>query len=38
MNHAIFYQKDDGFIYLKASEQEALDYLLINGQRIEMDQ
>lgn len=34
-NHAYFEQRDDGFIYIKASEEEALDQIQINGEKIE---
>lgn len=34
-NHAIFQQKDDGFIYLMATEPEALEHILVNGQKLE---
>ena len=36
-NHALFHRKDDGLIYLKATEEEALDYILINGERLKED-
>ena len=36
-NHAYFQQKDDGFIYLKATEEEALDHILINGGKMNED-
>ena len=36
-NHAYFEQRDDGFIYIKATEEEALENIMINGERIQED-
>ena len=36
-NHAYFQQKDDGFIYIKATEEEALENIQINGERMQED-
>lgn len=36
-NHAYFQEKDDGFIYLKASEEEALENIMINGEKMQED-
>jgi len=33
-NHAYFEQQDDGFIYLKASDEEALENIQVNGDKI----
>jgi hypothetical protein len=37
-NHAYFQQKDDGFIYLKASEEEALENIQVNGEKLAEDE
>ena len=34
-NHALFQHKDDGYIYLKGTEEESLDYIMINGERMQ---
>jgi hypothetical protein len=37
VNHAFFQQKDDGFIYLKSSDDEALENILVNGKKLTED-
>lgn len=34
-NHAYFEQQDDGFIYLKASDEDALENIQVNGEKIQ---
>jgi hypothetical protein len=36
-NHAYFQQNDDGFIFIKANDDEALEHISINGDRIQQD-